>query len=242
MRVIQSIIAAVATAMAFIPLAHAEETQQKSSQPKSLYGVIASSIKSDDVRPIGFIISHGPAQQNYLQLKVTDKLSAIFWSTYDFNDEKLHEADLGIDYSFPIGEAFKGRVSVQRWLYPSGLLGDKDDAAEIEVGYKGPIQIDVKVNHLLSDGWSWDRNLIHAKVSKVLPLTKTKRIQIIPQAEAAFGDNYYGVDGASKITPGVALRWDKGKWSLTLSGSYQIGLLKNIEDLVYGGFSAGYGF
>ncbi len=240
-KIRKTAVTGLAGLIGFLPIGCAE------NQKPDIY--VQSTIATNYVFGSGHIIGrkdpkkHGGVNQNLVSLS-KGNLSGFIWSSYDFQDKELHEIDVGVDYAISINDKLSLTAGYWRWNYPSELLGEHgDNVLNAGASYKGKIDFDARIIHLIAHDNVEDGDFFSGKISKTFPVYKKKnlKVSITPDISIGYSDNFYGVHGLTTITPGASLNFQKGKFDFSLFVNVQDGK-SGAEDLTYGGVRFGWAF
>lgn len=215
----------------------------KAEEKPSISGNVSATFASDYVARPGFVVGKGPVNQSSAGIDI-DKLTVFTWQNYDFGAGRVTERDTGFTYHFPSLKlsdfAFTPRLGYQAWQFPGSL----DHVLEGGIHHEGKIHLDATLTYLLPGSDAKEGVMFHATVSKPLTLAKGSdySFTFTPQVRAAALSDFYGANGFSKVTPGLELALNRGKFSLNFSAHYQFGTIKEMKSLPYFGGGISYKF
>lgn len=186
--------------------------------------LLSTTFASDYFTKPGFVPGRGPVNQTllYSEYAINSRsgVSGLFWTDYDFSDKVFHEIDLGAYFKartsskrgFLDGQ-FEARFGYEMFIYPSKLLGERPDHI-IRGGlhYSGPIEIDAEFTQLLTSG---EGEMLALTVSKSVILFRSDSFTLVvsPALKATVLNNFFGIDGLTKISPAVGFALSFAKLS-----------------------------
>ncbi len=152
---------------------------------------------------------HGGVNKNFISL-TKGNLTGYLFTSFDFQDAEhgngLHEVDLGVDYFIPLTKYLSATAGYGSWIYPTRLLGEHGDHVFMgKINYKGPIDIEGSLIHLIEHEDVGNGELYSIKFSKEFPLGKIfeREVSAIPSFSTGTQHNLYGRYGTSTFTPGL---------------------------------------
>lgn len=187
----------------------------------------------------------GPVNQTllYSQYAVDPHrdVSGLFWTDYDFSDKVFHEIDLGVYFKARTSSKrglldgqLEARFGYEIFIYPSKLLGESPDHI-IRTGlhYSGPIEVDAEFTQLLTSGGG---QMVALTLSKAVIAFRNDRFALVisPALKATVLNNFFGVDGLSKVSPGAGVALSFAKLSYFFGVEIQNGR-HGMQDHQYSG-------
>jgi len=220
-----------------------EKTEaQKAEGDEKWAFCLDNTVATDYVFGNGMVIGREPGKHRGVNQTFfgasKDNLSAFLWSDIDFNDKEIHEVDIGTDYTIPFGDSFSVTGGAYVWTYPSKFIGDHSDyVLHGAASYKGPVNLDVCIFHLLEYEDVDSGTCFNVKASKEFSLGKLAGFDVsaTPSLEAGLTHRFYDeTEGLKAVTPGVDLSFSKDSYGIRFFFRALDGK-DGVDDINYGG-------
>ncbi len=193
---------------------------QGDQQDQNVSLSLTESFASRYVKSTGSPIGTGPVQQFQADLNLGKYVTITGWQDYDISRRALDEVDVDLTphkslctiRNHYLKGGIAGSVSMQDWIYPSKLISTKSDYAIIStLTYGGPLTIRFTEKHLVTGGWTWDRNNYVFDISKPFKIRNWGRSKLVagPIFRTAYDDNFFKFYGWNIATPGVSARFSR---------------------------------
>ena len=202
----------------------------------------STTFAKDYVAAAGPVIGEGPVNQSKLEVAYKN-LTGFVWTNLDIGDGEFHEVDYGFSYRIPIldkdGHAVDLSLGLERWEYPSGLLGNHNNVAKLFVNYRGVIDVNAGVIHLFEEDDFDEGDHFRVGVSRSFGIYEGDkfRVSVRPGIKASYLNDFLGMNGLNHITPNVGVSLDTKKIGVDGYTGFQIGIGDNIDDKFYWGLS-----
>jgi hypothetical protein len=196
----------------------------------------------------GFVVGQGPVNQDLLNLNIGKYLTGTFWTDYDSGNGRFDEVDLYATAHSTLFEIkngfFKGTIGgsfgFENWHYPSHIVSEHDDNLLVPtLSYKGPINVNITLFHLVDNGWRWDENCAVLDLSKQFKIAEfgKGKVSLAPTLRVTYNDNFYETTGFMQVTSGLSLSWSDGVYSVSTFANYQHGIPTSVRNIPNYGIS-----
>ncbi len=186
----------------------------------------------------------GDVRQDTFLFNLNNRLSGYVWQNYSFKEKAFNERDVRVWYTYPISSNLSVNAGYHYFDYPTGTFGDYDSALVGGAKYKGIMDLDLDITHLIPNKNTDSGTRIYAKASKKIPVFKKKDLEIAltPNISTSYIDDYFNLSGLSQVTPGINLGITKGNFNVNFFLNNQNGLISEIPSFNWAGLSVGYRF
>jgi hypothetical protein len=182
-------------------------------ESESLLKDISWTLKSGSRISAGYTPYDGSAT-NFAASFARDNWDLSVWTALENeNDFTLNEADIGIGYNIPVGNALNVRVGLGAWIFPKGT---EHYVLDVDVSYSGFIDMVLNIDHSFTDSGT----AYTVTFSKNLPLGNLwgGSFSFVPSIGAVCLDDFFALKGcpSNVIYQGLVTgSWDN-KWSADL--------------------------
>ena len=197
-------------------------------------GVLGTTFASDYFTKPGFVPGRGPVNQTllYSAYAITPHsgVSGLFWTDYDFSDKAFHEVDLGVYFKTRTsigGDFLHGQLEVrfgyEIFTYPSKLISaSADHLLRGGLHYSGVIDVDAELTQLLTSGGG---EMVALTASKSIPVLRRDNLvlAVSPSLKVTVVNDFFGVDGVTKVSPGMSIDLSVARLTYFLGAEMQNG-------------------
>jgi hypothetical protein len=202
---------------------------------------VQTSFVSAFVSPAGPAINEN-CRQDYLSFSKDGNAFGI-WQNQFLGEKGVAERDYIFSKSFNLTDNLTASAGFQLWDYPNGRFGKNDSVETLGLAYTGDVNVNADYLHLNDNGVSQNGDRFVLKVSKDLKLIEGKTsLTLTPYISTSLNNNYYGHFGLGHVTPGVTLSLSHGNFSLSGFINAQRAVDSSLDNLNWGGITAGYQF
>lgn len=204
---------------------------------------VQTSLVSAYAAPAGPFVKEN-ARQDWLSINPIKNLEIGIWQNQFLGEKGFAERDYCVAYSIPVTTNLTVTPGVQYWHYPNERFGNHDSALNLVLNHKGSVNTTVTGRHINETKATEAGNMFHIAFSKSIPILAGKvKASLTPSLSTVLNQNYYGGNnGLGHVTPGIKLGVSYKNFNASAFFSAQRGISSKIENLNWGGISAGYSF
>ena len=159
----------------------------------------------------------------------------MVWGGYDLGINDWSEIDHVLSLDFPLFEGknhkLSGTLKYKHWTYP-GMGWNSDNLGVVGVSYEGRVNAKLQLHHLFETDTTEKGDRILGRIDKPIVVYEMDDliVKLNPHITAAYHDNFFGREGLGHITPGVAIKLTKDRFSLEASVEHQLSVAEEIKD------------
>ena len=226
-----------------------------------LSGSAGIRLASNHIVDSGTEIGEGPVMQNHISATVKYKgfgLTGLIWDDFSLKTKTNDERDFWLMAGIPTPLSQYGidlSARYKRFMFPSHPEWGQDNILGGVVSYSGPINVMLEWNHLFPQGNTEEGDRYYLVLSKEFELHESDDLNVTlkDSLSTSYDDGFYGRFGHMHVTLGGEVIIDFPSLDhfppctvkLDLKAQKGIGDQASgepVEDLIYGGISAGVNF